>query len=777
MRQGVCNVKFTDGNWLLKPGITMHAAAEVYEIQPRDKALEVFAPCHRIDHRGATLTGPALTMCFSSPLPNVIKVEVYHFRGQVAKGPVFGIDSVDGQVQISQTDEVSSLTTGDLSVRVRKEAWGIEYVGADDPLTRSGKKGLAYMREGVDPYMRELLDLDVGELIYGLGEHFTPFVKNGQSLESWNRDGGTSSEQAYKNVPFYISNKGYGVLVNHPECVSFEIGSEHVSRVQFSVPGERLEYFVIYGPTMKEILSRYTQLTGTPSLPPAWSFGLWLTTSFTTNYDEDTVMHFVNGMEERDIPVRVFHFDCFWMHGFEWCSFEWDRSVFPDPVSMLRRMKEKGLKICVWLNPYIAQKSPLFNECMEKGFLLKRPNGDIWQWDLWQPGMGVIDFTNPAACEWYAVHLERLIDMGVDTFKTDFGERIPVDVVYHDGSDPDKMHNYYSYLYNQVVFDTLRNKLGEEEAVLFARSATVGSQEFPVHWGGDCSATYASMAESLRGGLSLGLGGFGFWSHDIGGFEDSATPDLYKRWVAFGMLSSHSRLHGNSSYRVPWLFDEEAVEVLRYFTRLKHTLMPYLYEMAIQAHESGIPMMRPMVLEFPNDPACEYLDRQYMLGDRLLVAPVFSQDGLVKYYLPEGTWTHLLTGKTVNGGRWLSEHYDYMSLPFYVRANTLLAVGSIQDRVDYDYTERVIFHLFELADGAQASAVVRNPYGENELKVTVTRHDNELQFVSEGTQTAWSICLHGVDYVASVQGGSIEQVQEGTRITLDGDGDGLVVRL
>ncbi|KPV48368.1 alpha-glucosidase, partial [Kouleothrix aurantiaca] len=289
-----------------------------------------------------------------------------------------------------------------------------------------------------------------------------------------------------------------------------------------------------------------------------------------------TVTSFIQGMADRELPLHVFHFDCFWMREFNWCDFEWDRRMFPDPAGMLQRLKARGLRICVWINPYIGQRSPLFAEGMRAGFLLRRPNGDVWQWDLWQPGMALVDFTNPDACAWYAGKLRALLDMGVDCFKTDFGERIPTDVAYHDGSDPQKMHNYYAQLYNQTVFEVLREQRGAGEAVVFARSATAGGQQFPVHWGGDCQSTFEAMAESLRGGLSLGLSGFGFWSHDIGGFEGMPPAALYKRWVAFGLMSSHSRLHGSSSYRVPWLFDEEAVDVLRTFTNLKCRLMPYL---------------------------------------------------------------------------------------------------------------------------------------------------------------------------------------------------------
>ena len=488
--------------------------------------------------------------------------------------------------------------------------------------------GMAYDHGPEDAYMREQLDLGVGELIYGLGERFGAFVKNGQSIDIWNEDGGTSTEQSYKNVPFYLSSRDYGVFVNHPERVSFEVGSEMVSKVGFTVKGETLDYFLIYGPTMKDVLVRYTDLTGKPALPAPWTFGWWLSTSFTTSYDEATVNSFVDGMTSRGIPLSVFHFDCFWMRGFRWCDFVWDPEMFPDPKGMLARLKAKGLKICVWINSYVGQESALFEEGMRNGYFLRRAGGDVWQWDMWQPGMAIVDFTNPAARAWYAGKLEALIDMGVDCFKTDFGERIPTDAVYFDGSDPEKMHNYYTYLYNKTVYDVLVKKKGREEAVLFARSATVGGQKFPVHWGGDCWSTYEAMQESLRGGLSLTCSGFGYWSHDIGGFERQSTADVYKRWCAFGLLSSHSRLHGSDSYRVPWQYGEEAVEVLRFFTRLKARLMPYLYRNAVETSRTGVPMVRAMALEFPQDRNCAYLCSQYMLGDSLLVAPIFNDQSM-----------------------------------------------------------------------------------------------------------------------------------------------------
>ncbi len=557
------------------------------------------------------------------------------------------------------------------------------------------------------------------------------------------------------------------MFVNHPEQVSFEVASEHVKKVQFSVPGEELDYYIIGGQSMKRVLEHYTQLTGKPALPPAWSFGLWLSTSFTTDYDEKTVTHFVDGMAERDLPLSVFHFDSFWMKGLHWCDFEWDADIFPDPEGMLQRLKQRDLKICLWINPYVGQRSRLFEEGKRNGYFLKRANGDVWQRDEWQPAMAIVDFTNPAACVWYSSKLKRLLAMGVDCFKTDFGERIPTDVVYFDGADPLKMHNYYAFIYNKLVFDLLEEQKGCGEAVLFARSATAGSQQFPVHWGGDNSATYESMAESLRGGLSFGLSGFGFWSHDIGGFENTSTADVYKRWIAFGLLSSHSRLHGSQSYRVPWSYDEEASDVLRFFTKLKARLMPYLYATASQTVRSGLPMMRAMVLEFEGDPACEYLDRQYMLGEALLVAPVFSEQGQVSYYLPRGTWTDFLTGERVEGNTWRREQHGYLSIPLYVRPDSIVALGQHEHRPDYDYTDGVELHVFELQDGHQASTIVYNQQGQPELHINISRQGKMLTIRAEGVSKPCTILLRGIAAIASVEGAEYRTSPAGVHIALD----------
>ncbi|GAA3905718.1 alpha-xylosidase [Streptomyces gulbargensis] len=746
-------MKFTDGFWLMREGVHASYATEVRDLLPEADRFTAHASVKRVAARGDTLNSALLTVECAAPAEGVIAVRVTHHAGRTHRGPDFALTTTDtGAGTVRAEGPVTELVSGPLRLRLdRSRPWSLEFTDGDGrPLTTSGRKGTAFVTtpDGAH-HMAVQLALGVGEQIYGLGERFTPFVKNGQSVDIWQADGGTSSEQAYKNVPFYLSSRGYGVFVNHPGRVSYEVGSEAVGQVQFSVEDQTLEYLVVAGPTPKEVLARYTALTGRPALPPPWSFGLWLTTSFTTRYDEATVTSFVDGMAERDIPLSVFHFDCFWMREYHWSDFRWDPETFPDPEGMIARLKARGLRVGLWINPYIAQRSELFAEGAARGLLVRRPNGDIWQWDLWQPGMALVDFTNPEARTWFQDRLRPLLAQGVDCFKTDFGERIPTDVVWHDGSDPERMHNYYAQLYNRTVFELLEEERGPGEAVLFARSATAGGQSFPVHWGGDCWASFEAMAESLRGGLSLSLSGFGFWSHDIGGFEGTPEPEVFTRWLAFGLLSSHSRLHGSDSYRVPWEFGEEAVAVARRFTRLKHRLMPYLYGAAAEAHTTGVPVMRPMLLEFPDDPACRTLDRQYMLGPDLLVAPVLAPGGAVEVYLPAGDWTHLLTGQTVTGPAWRRETHPLDSLPLYVRPGAVLPLAADTDRPDGDWlTGLTLLTAPGAPPGTTVTVTVPDHRGAPAAAYTVTHTPQGPRATATGTSrtyTVRSLAEGGVD--------------------------------
>ena len=742
-------MKFTEGYWRVRTGFSAAWARQIHDVEQVGNSLKAHVSAHLIPGRGDTLGGPVFTVTLSTPAEGVIKVTEEHFRGFNNPGPEFELNVDDNAAfKVSENDEETIYKAGPLEASIAKDGWNLSFRADGRELTGTSYKGLGHY---TDPegktYIREQLRTAIGEKVYGFGERFGQFAKNGQSIEMWNDDAGTTSDAVYKSIPFYWTTGGYGVFVNDPGDVSFEVASENVEKVQFSVKGEKLEYFVIYGPTPKDVLRRYTKLTGRAPHLPAWSYGLWLTTSFLTDYDDKTVDGFVDGLEERDIPLSVFHYDCFWQKEFHFCDFEWDDKMFPDAKKSIERLHKKGLKVCVWINSYISSMSKLFDEAMGKGYLLKTADGSVYETDFWQPGMALVDFSKPEACDWYASKLEKLLDMGVDCFKTDFGESVPKEAVYEDGANPLKMHNYYTYLYNRTVFDLLERKKGHGAAVLFARSATVGGQKLPVHWGGDCESTYHAMANSLRGGLSLASSGFGYWAHDIGGFEGTPTPDLYKRWVQFGLLSSHSRLHGSHSVRVPWAFDDEASDVLRKFTKLKLSLLPELAIASNEVSDEGTPVMRPMVMEFPEDPSTAYLDQQYMLGDNLIVAPVFSPDGVVRYYVPEGKWTNYLTGEVVEGPVWKQEKFDHLSLPLLVRPGALLPVQDNRENTEGSLLDGLTLKVFAPQSiGAQWQLrTLYSGFEEDARKVEFKiKNENGILSVKSGDPSiSWSLECEG----------------------------------
>jgi len=739
--------------WLTNEAFTVQYAEEVYTVTPREdnKAVSLLCPTRKILSRGDTLNLSTLSIDIEAQFDGVISLEVTHFAGAQRLGPNFelfpdGRPGVTADVQ--KNDRGTTISSGSLSATISGHAhdFNIHFHATDGSksltslLNRS--VGLAYSPALTTPrqvedtsdrkhYVFTQTELSVGESIHGLGERFGAWNKVGQNVEVWNEDGGTSSEQAYKNVSFWLSSRGYGVFIDTPDKIDLEIGSERCCRLQTSVQSQRLKWYIIYGPTPKEVLTKYSILTGRPGTPPAWSYGLWLSTSFTTSYDEKTVRHFVETMHSSRIPVEVFHYDCFWLRAFHWSDFTWDPEHFPNPSGQISRLKESKLvnKVSVWTNPYIGQASPVFKFAAEKGYLLRKTNGDVWQWDLWQTGMGIVDFTNPEACTWFVGCLETLFDQGVDAIKTDFGERIPTKgVQWHDKSvDPARMHNYYAFIYNKLVYETLQKRYGKDEAVLFARTACAGTQRFPLQWGGDCESTPAALGESLRGGLSLGLASFASWTSDIGGFEGSPPPWIYKRWVAFGLLCTHSRLHGSNSYRVPWLVDnsstepENCTDVLRHWVQLKRRLMPYLFAQAVESIANGWPTsVRAVALEFPDDPTSWYCDREFMIGSQILAAPVFEEDNTGEVFLPPGRWFSLWNGEEVQGGGWVRGKYGFCECPLFIREGTVLVLGQAEGEGGFAYDwlkEGGEVRLYGVKEGDKAVLVDTKGVQEGVLEV------------------------------------------------------------
>jgi len=739
-------MKFNDGYWNRKKGIQFYTPAEIVDVESCEGKITVTSSHKIVPHRGETTNAKLITTELFSPAPNVIGIRHTHWIGVNKTGPEFKLNETCVEPKIEINDQYARLQSEDTWVEVTNEnGWTMKFYHKGRFLTGTTRKDMGYVVDINEcTYMKEQLNVGAGEYIYGFGERFTNFVKNGQQIELWNLDGGTASEQAYKNIPFYVSSQRYGVFINHPERISVEVASEVMTGVGFSVQGETLEYYIFGADTLKDVIIGYTGLTGRPAVPPPWSYGLWLSTSFTTEYDSQKVLEFAKGMRDRKIPLSVMHLDCFYQNAYCFCDFRWDQHRFPNPKELADDLISQDLRLSIWINPYIGQKSPVFKECADKGYFIKKKDGSIWQTDLWMAGNAILDFTNPAAREWYTAKLIEKMDTGVSVFKTDFGETIPTDdVVFYDGSDPQKMHNYYTYLYNNTVFEAVERYYGNGNGLVFGRSATVGSQMFPLQWAGDSYSSYGSMAETLRGGLSLSLAGFGFWSHDMSGFEKTATPDLYKRWCAFGLLSTHSRLHGSESYRIPWLFGDESVDVLRAFTKLKCRLMPYIFSKSCEASQTGIPVMRPMILEFDRDFVCRMLDMQYMFGDALLVAPIFNEYGSVEYYLPEGNWTNIITEEVLNGGKTHKGVFDYFSLPLMAREDCIIPMGSCDDTTDYDYEEGVELNVYSLKSTADCLVYGRDRF--QKLSLHMERKNDIIDISILSVQKPYSLVFHSVN--------------------------------
>lgn len=755
-------MKFKHGNWMILDNMKPTLALEYITHEVCGSDLIVYANTKHIASRGDVVTHGILTVTLSSPMADVIKVNTVHHAGTIAKGPfpeICGCRNED--VQVAEDENFVCYTAGALTAKICKDAfsWGIEYINnkTGEVLTYTGVKNLGHFVNTDDGkcYMTDQLALENGELVYGLGERFGAVVRNGQSMTMWNEDGGTGSDLSYKNIPFYMTSRKYGVYVESTADVSFEVASESVEKVRMSVEGEELSYYIFCGADPKDVMVKYTNLMGKPALPPSWTFGMWMSSCYKVPFDEFSIVENIDKMAAAGIPMSTYHLDFFWSKEYKITNFIWNDETFKNPQAFVQKLRDRGVRINLWFHPYIPQRSEIWAEAAENGYFLKRTNGDIWQTDNWQAGMAIIDFTNPDAYKWFQGKIKGILENYCDSVAADFSEAIPTeDVVFFDGSDPMKMHNYYSYLYNKCVFEAVEAVKGKDKACCFFRSGSAGSQKFPCHWGGDSDANYKSMAAALRAGLSAAVSGFSFWTHDITGFGGKATPDLYKRWSAFGLLLTHTRLHGESFPKEPWNYDEESCQVLGRFSKLKCSLMPYIYAMANNAHEQGVPVLRPMFFEFPDDPAIGYLDTQYMYGDNILVAPIMNEKGTVTYYLPAGTWTNYLTGEVKEGGRYVTETHDYFSLPMMVRQDAIIVSGS-EEKADYDFAENPMVRIYELGDGAAATAKIPAKDAGFAGTVTAERNGNVITVTMTGEIKNFTVFVSNRK-IAAVEGGTAD---------------------
>lgn len=536
-----------------------------------------------------------------------------------------------------------------------------------------------------------------GEKIFGTGESFTGLDKRGQRIDLWTRDSlSTQTGDMYKPIPFFLSNRGYGMFIHSSAAMSLDFGQFYDGASTLYVDDDCLDLFFFFGEP-KEVLSEYTALTGRSPLTPIWSFGLWM--SRITYESEAEAREVAKKLREHEIPCDVIHLDTGWFEEDWRCDYEFSKTRFDDPKKMIEDLKKEGYRISLWQLPYFTPNNRYFQELIDKGLVITDGEGNLPTEDA------ILDFSNPEAEKWYQEKIASLLELGVAAIKVDFGEGAPIYGRYHSGKSGKLEHNLYPLRYNKAVGDM--TKRVTDESIIWARSAWAGSQRYPLHWAGDAENTDSSMLANLRSGLSIGLCGFTYWSHDIGGFVHKSPEALYRRWMPFGMLTSHSRAHG-APPKEPWEYSESFMNDFRKAANMKYKLIPYIYTQAYLSSEAGHPMLRTLFFEYPDDPTCWTIDDQYFFGSDLLVAPLFEEVTERKLYLPAGKWIDYQTGKVYEGSRWHTIAAGDIPIVVLVRDGAIIPHAELAQSMQWVDWSKIDFVKYS-ADGGQCKGQYYDP--------------------------------------------------------------------
>jgi len=698
--------------------------------------------------------------------------------------------------EIEETEEAVALSTARLLVVFSRFPWQVRAYAAGAELPFFAERiddrayGPAYEapplsiseRHGEERRVcHEAVAVQPGEAFYGFGEQFNALDKWGREIVSWAIDcGNVTSTRSYKNIPFFMSSAGYGLFIHSSAPIVYRVGSESAVTYSFDVLDEELDYFLIYGPRFKHILARYTELTGRAPLPPKWSFGFWISRcGYKSRAEVEAV---IAEMRARGFPCDVISLDPWWMGEAPWCSYEWDTEQFPNPQEMMAQLRERGVRTCLWITPYVTPGTRAYEEGLAQGYFLTDAEDDLAPVEEAFTGAraAAVDFTNPAARAWFQRVLARLLEMGAAVFKTDFAEQAPVDAIYHDGRDGLTMHNLYPLLYNGAVFELTARKFGR--GLTWGRSGYAGSQRYPVQWGGDSYASLDQMVGQMRGLLSYGMSGVPFCSHDVGGFDcpprvfDASMPEgatlpgdniaawwdafgenfeaasedrdaeVYIRWLQFGVFSSHLRAHGKQP-REPWEYGPEATEIARRYLELRYRLLPYIYTQAARSCETGLPMVRPLVLDYQDDPNVARLDLEYLFGESFLVAPLFTRAHERRVYLPEGRWVDYWSKEVIAGGRWITVEAPLEKLPLWVKAGHIIPLGPTMDYVNQKPLDPLTLEIYAPEDAGELvihdedhpDVVVRYTREEGELLVSVTGAPGDIEVHVFGENIPWQL--------------------------------------
>ncbi|MFL6275327.1 MAG: TIM-barrel domain-containing protein [Blastocatellia bacterium] len=658
---------------------------------------------------------PQLPFSLTFISPRTIRLRLSTHAPTITDAPslmLAGEPARDNSWRVAQDDKAITYTSAYGRVVIVKTPWHVEFYdnagrlltrtqNINDPHTYTTPIPFSFIRRASDlsRSVAATFQLSPDEKIFGCGESFTRLNKRGQKVVAYTRDAmGVQNELMYKPIPFFMSSNGYGMFVHTSTPVTFDFGKSYDAHNVIYDGDENLDLFIFLG-SPKEILSEYTALTGRSPVPPLWSFGLWM--SRITYKAEDEVREVAAKLRQYRIPTDVIHLDTGWFET-DWRSnYRFSTSRFRDPAKMISDLKQQGFHISLWQYTYFTPKNEIYKEAVDHGYVVRNQSGGLPFEDA------VLDFSNPQTVKWYQGLLANLLKMGVGVIKADFGEGAPANGLYASGRTGFYEHNLYPLRYNQAVAEITKQVTGD--TIIWGRSAWAGSQRYPLHWGGDAENTDSAMAAELRGGLSFGLSGFTYWSHDAGGFVDPSPRDLYGRWLAMGALTSHTRTHG-APPKEPWGYDEAFVDQFRRTIELKYTLMPYIYAQAVDSSAHGYPMLRTLFFEFPDDPTAWMIEDQYMLGSDLLVAPLIEAGNSRRVYLPPGAWIDYQSGNVYTGGGWHQLTAGAIPIILLVKNHAVIphaAVAQNTAAIDWKNIELRVFST----DTSQATGQFAMPQG------------------------------------------------------------------
>lgn len=625
----------------------------------------------------------------------------------------------DGSWKVAETNDKIVYSSDYGTIQINKNPWRIvlkDKAGrilsqtaalSDADSTQVKYTPFCFVKRGSDNARRinPVFTLTADEMIFGCGESATGLNKAGQKVNLFVTDPqGPETDQMYKPIPFFMSNRGYGMFMHTSAPVTCDFGATYIGLNKMFMGDENLDLFVFFGEP-KDILDEYTDLVGKPGMPPLWSFGTWM--SRITYFSEKEGYDVAANIRKNKYPCDVIHFDTGWFDVDWQCDYKFSENRFQNPQQMLKDLRSQGFHVCLWQLPYFTPKNRYFSELIEKDMYVKNGNGELPYEDV------VLDFSNPETVKWYQDKLAGLLNIGVSAIKVDFGEAAPLNGIYASGKSGWYEHNLYPVRYDMAVSE-ITKKLHNEN-IMWARAAWAGSQRYPLHWGGDAATTNTGLLGTLRAGLSFGLSGFSFWSHDMGGFVKSTPEDLYCRWIPFGFLTSHTRAHGAPPTE-PWLYDSKRVQdVFRKSAEMKYRLMPYVYAQAKECTEKGLPMLRALFVEFPDDPGAWKVDDEYLFGSQILVAPLL-ESGMTgrTVYLPEGKWIDYQTEKVYEGG-WHRIEAGSLPIIMLVRDGSVLPhLKLAQSTVEMDWS-KMNLKVYS-ADKKQAEGLVCLP-ADNRIQV------------------------------------------------------------